>query len=64
MTDPEPKFGLAVVGEVAPDRLLTNAGLRPDDVLILTKPLGVGVITTAIKRGCIARGHRAPQCGR
>ena len=51
VTDPEPKFGLAVVGEVAPDRLLTNAGLRPDDVLILTKPLGVGVITTAIKRG-------------
>ena len=51
VTDPEPKFGLAVVGEVAPDRLLTNAGLRPDDILILTKPLGVGVITTAIKRG-------------
>jgi selenide,water dikinase len=51
VTDPEPKFGLAVVGEVAPDRLLTNAGLRPDDVLILTKPLGVGIITTAIKRG-------------
>jgi selenide, water dikinase len=56
VTDPEPKFGLAVVGEVAPDRLLTNAGLRPDDVLILTKPLGVGVITTAIKRG-IASGE-------
>lgn len=51
VTDPEPKFGLAVVGEVAPDRLLTNAGLRPGDALILTKPLGVGVITTAIKRG-------------
>ena len=51
VTDPEPKFGLAVVGEVVPDRLLTNAGLRPDDVLVLTKPLGVGVITTAIKRG-------------
>ena len=51
VTDPEPKFGLAVVGEVRPDRLLTNAGLRSGDVLILTKPLGVGVITTAIKRG-------------
>jgi selenide,water dikinase len=51
VTDPEPKFGLAVVGEVRPDRLLTNAGLRDGDVLILTKPLGVGVITTAIKRG-------------
>jgi selenide,water dikinase len=51
VTDPEPKFGLAVVGEVAPDRVLTNAGLRPGDAVILTKPLGVGIITTAIKRG-------------
>lgn len=49
--DPEPKFGLAVVGEVHPDRILTNAGLRPGDTLVLTKPLGVGVITTAIKAG-------------
>ncbi len=48
--DPEPKFGLAVVGEVHPDRILTNAGLRPGDALVLTKPLGVGVIATAIKR--------------
>jgi selenide,water dikinase len=51
VTDPEPKYGLAVVGEVAPDRVLTNAGLRPDDVLVLSKPLGIGVVTTAIKRG-------------
>ncbi len=49
--DPEPKFGLAVVGEADPNRLLTNAGFRPGDVLVLTKPLGVGVITTAIKQG-------------
>ncbi len=48
--DPEPKFGLAVVGEVHPDRMLTNAGLRPGDALVLTKPLGVGIIATAIKR--------------
>ena len=48
--DPEPKFGLAVIGEVHPERILTNAGLRPGDTLVLTKPLGVGVITTAIKR--------------
>jgi selenide,water dikinase len=47
--DPEPKYGMAVVGEVHPDRILTNAGLRPDQALILTKPLGVGIITTAIK---------------
>jgi selenide,water dikinase len=49
--DPEPKYGLAVVGEVHPDRILTNAGLRDGDALVLTKPLGVGVVTTAIKRG-------------
>lgn len=49
--DPEPKFGLAVVGEAHPDRLLTNAGLRPGDALVLSKPLGVGIATTAIKRG-------------
>ncbi len=49
--DPEPKYGLAVIGEVHPDRVLTNAGLRPGDALVLTKPLGVGVLTTAIKKG-------------
>jgi selenide,water dikinase len=54
--DPEPKYGLAVVGEVHPDRVLTNAGLRPGDALVLTKPLGVGVLTTAIKKG-----HAAPE---
>jgi selenide, water dikinase len=49
--DPEPKYGLAVVGEVAPDAILTNTGLRDGDVLVLTKALGIGVATTAIKRG-------------
>jgi selenide, water dikinase len=49
--DPEPKFGLAVVGEVHPDRILTHSGLRPGDALVLTKPLGIGVIATATKRG-------------
>jgi selenide, water dikinase len=49
--DPEPKFGLAVVGEVHPDRMLTNTGLRAGDALVLTKPLGIGVVTTAVKRG-------------
>ena len=48
--DPEPKFGLAVVGEVHPARLLTNAGLRDGDDLVLTKPIGVGIIATAVKR--------------
>ncbi len=49
--DPEPKFGLAVVGEVHPQHLLTNAGLRPGQSLVLTKPLGIGIISTALKRG-------------
>ena len=48
--DPEPKYGMAVVGEVHPDEILTNAGLRVGDVLVLTKPLGAGIATTAIKR--------------
>ena len=49
--DPEPKYGMAMTGEVDPDRMLTNAGLRPGQDLILSKPLGIGVITTAIKAG-------------
>ena len=49
--DPEPKYGMAVVGEVDPGRMLTNAGLRPGNALVLTKPLGTGVISTAVKRG-------------
>src|SRR5215211_804028 len=49
--DPEPKYGLAVTGIVAPTELLTNAGGRAGDALVLTKPLGVGAIATAAKRG-------------
>ncbi|MGZ6642088.1 MAG: selenide, water dikinase SelD [Solirubrobacteraceae bacterium] len=49
--DPEPKYGLAVTGTVHPDRVLANAGGRPGDALVLTKPLGVGAIVTARKRG-------------
>ena len=49
--DPEPKFGLAVTGFAHPDRIVTNAGARPGDRLVLTKPLGLGVITTGIKQG-------------
>jgi len=51
--DPEPKYGMAVVGEVHPDRLLTNAGLVTGQSLILTKPLGIGIITTAQKRNVV-----------
>ena len=49
--DDEPKYGLAVTGFVRPDRVLTNSGARPGDVLLLTKPLGVGILTTAAKVG-------------
>ena len=47
--DDEPKYGLAVTGFVHPDKVLTNAGARPGDVLLLTKPIGIGVLTTAAK---------------
>ena len=47
--DDEPKYGLAVTGFVHPDKLLTNSGVKPGDVLFLTKPLGVGILTTAAK---------------
>jgi selenide,water dikinase len=49
--DPEIKFGYAVTGTVDPARILTNAGARPGDQLVLTKPLGTGVIATALKAG-------------
>jgi selenide, water dikinase len=49
--DAEPKYGLAVMGTVHPDELMTNAGGRPGDSLVLTKPLGAGAISTATKRG-------------
>lgn len=48
--DPEPKFGLAVIGEAHPDRLLRNTGALPGDAIILTKPVGTGILTTALKR--------------
>lgn len=47
--DEEPKYGLAVTGFVHPDKVLTNSGARPGDVLILTKPLGIGILMTAAK---------------
>jgi selenide,water dikinase len=48
--DAEPKYGMVAIGEVHPDRMVTNAGARPGDKLVLTKPLGSGVIATAIKK--------------
>jgi cysteine desulfurase NifS/selenium donor protein len=49
--DTEPKFGLAVTGIVHPGEILRNSTARPGDALVLTKPLGVGIISTAVKRG-------------
>ncbi len=49
--DPEPKYGLAVTGVVHPDRVLTNRGARPGDALVLTKPLGSGVLFNANRAG-------------
>jgi selenide,water dikinase len=49
--DTEPKFGLAVTGIVHPERVVRNSTARPGDALVLTKPLGVGIISTAVKRG-------------
>jgi selenide,water dikinase len=49
--DAEPKYGLAVTGTVHPDRFVTAHGARPDDALVLTKPLGTGLISTALKAG-------------
>jgi selenide,water dikinase len=53
--DREPKFGLAVTGIVDPRRVRSNADGRPGDVLVLTKPLGSGVLTTALKRGLLGK---------
>jgi selenide,water dikinase len=52
--DKEPKYGMVTVGEVEPNRLISNSGALPGDVLILTKPLGTGIISTALKRDIIA----------
>jgi cysteine desulfurase NifS/selenium donor protein len=51
--DTEPKFGMAVTGFVHPDRILTNARANSGDVLILTKPIGLGILSTALKRGML-----------
>ena len=54
--DNEPKYGLSVVGSVRPDRIITNAGAQPGDALILTKPLGTGVLFNAVRSGKLKQG--------
>ncbi len=55
--DAEPKYGLAVIGTVHPDELWSNAKAQPNDVLVLTKPIGLGVLSTALKRGTSTLQH-------
>lgn len=55
--DEEPKFGLSVTGTIHPDRIRANVGAKPGDRLILTKPIGVGILTTAIKSGLISNDN-------
>lgn len=55
----EPTFGMAVIGEVHPDRMLTNAGACAGDILILTKPLGTGILATALKRDALLEAGMA-----
>jgi selenide, water dikinase len=58
LDDEEPKYGLAVTGLIHPERIITNAGGQAGDKLVLTKPLGVGIATTAIKRGLASESLR------
>ena len=51
--DQEPKYGLSVTGIVHPDKVWKNVGAKPGDVLVLTKPIGVGILTTGIKRSVV-----------
>jgi selenide,water dikinase len=60
IVDEEPKFGLFVSGLVHPDRAITNDRAKPGDVLFLTKPIGTGVLTTAVKRGHMTAAELAP----
>ncbi len=58
--DPEPKYGMVVIGEAHPERVVRNAGAQPGDALVLTKPIGTGVLTTALKRDLLTEADLAP----
>ncbi len=57
ITDAEPKYGLSVTGDVEIEKIIRKSGARPGDVLILSKRLGTGVVTTALKRDLVASEH-------
>ncbi|HXW75888.1 MAG TPA: selenide, water dikinase SelD, partial [Candidatus Eremiobacteraceae bacterium] len=58
--DREPKYGLSVVGRVRPDRIVQNSTARADDVIVLTKPIGTGILTTARRRDAASPDDLAP----
>ena len=58
--DPEPKYGMVAIGEVHPDKIVTLARAQPGDVLVLTKPIGTGVLSTALKRDLATAAELAP----
>jgi selenide, water dikinase len=58
--DPEPKYGMVAIGDVHPDQIVTNAGAKPGDILVLTKPIGTGILTTALKRDRLTPDELAP----
>ncbi len=57
--DPEPKFGMVVSGIIHPGHILANSNAQEDDAIILTKPIGMGIITTALKRGLVSKKTEA-----
>ncbi len=61
--DPEPKYGLAVIGVASPDRLLRKGGARPGDVILLTKPLGTGLLVSGRRRGLTTDAELAAAIG-
>jgi selenide,water dikinase len=61
--DDEPKYGMAVTGTVDPRRIVTNAGARPGDVLVLTKPLGTGILASALKKSALDAAALAEAVG-
>ncbi len=58
--DKEPKYGMVTIGDVHPDRVISNSGAQAGDALVLTKPLGTGILSTALKRGLVDESTMRP----
>jgi selenide,water dikinase len=61
--DREPKYGMVAIGEAHPDRLLTNRGARPGDLIVLTKPIGTGILATGLKQDLLTEADLAEAVG-